>query len=135
MTLLVIDTNVLVSGLLSPHSHSAVLIRLVAGGSVSVAFDDRILAEYREVLARPKFPFKPAQIETLLTQVEEEGLKVTPQPVSAKLPDADDVPFLEVALAANVDFLVTGNMKHYPLKSRRGIKVISPRQCIELLRR
>jgi putative PIN family toxin of toxin-antitoxin system len=135
MITLVMDTNVLVSGLLSPHSYSAMLVRLVADGSVRVAFDERILAEYREVLARPKFPFHPAQIEALLTQIEEEGLKITPRPIATRLPDSNDLPFLEVALSANVKVLVTGNKKHYPPNARRGVRVLSPKQCLELISR
>jgi predicted nucleic acid-binding protein len=111
------------------------LVRLVADGSVRVAFDERILAEYREVLARPKFPFHPGQIEALLTQIEEEGLKITPRPIATRLPDPNDLPFLEVALSAKVKFLVTGNKKHYPPSSRRGIRVLSPRQVLELMSR
>lgn len=133
MITLVMDTNVLVSGLLSPHSHSARLVRLIAEGLVRVAFDERILAEYREVLARPKFAFRPAQIEALLTQIEEEGLKITPLPIATRIPDPDDLPFLEVAFSAKVDALVTGNKKHYPPKVRRGIQVLSPKQCLELI--
>lgn len=135
MITLVMDTNVLVSGLLSPHSHSAMLVRLVADGSVRVAFDERILAEYREVLGRPKFPFHLGQIEALLTQIEEEGLKITPRPIATRLPDPNDLPFLEVALSAKVNILVTGNKKHYPPNSRRGIRVLSPKQCLELISR
>ncbi|NIM97432.1 MAG: putative toxin-antitoxin system toxin component, PIN family, partial [candidate division Zixibacteria bacterium] len=97
--------------LLSPHSHSARLVRLIVDGSVRLAFDERILSEYREVLTRSKFPFQLAQIEALLAQIEEEGLKITPQPIAARLPDPDDLPFLEVAVSAEVDFLVTGNKK------------------------
>ncbi len=100
-----------------------------------VAFDERILAEYREVLGRPKFPFHPGQIETLLTQIEEEGLKITPQPIATRLPDPNDLPFLEVALSAKVKILVTGNKKHYPPNSRRGVQVLSPKQCLELISR
>jgi putative PIN family toxin of toxin-antitoxin system len=135
MITLVMDTNVLVSGLLSPHSHSAVLVRLVADGSVRIAFDERILSEYREVLGRPKFPFHPGQIEVLLTQIEEEGLKITPRPIATRLPDPNDLPFLEVALSAKVKVLVTGNKKHYPPNLRRGVRVLSPKQCLELISR
>jgi putative PIN family toxin of toxin-antitoxin system len=135
MITLVIDTNVLVSGLLSPHSHSAQLLRLTAQGSIRLAFDERIVAEYRQVLARAKFPFRPAQIELLLAQIEEEGLRITPRPISAKLLDPDDLPFLEVAMSAQVDFLVTGNKKHYPPSVRRGIRVLAPKECLELMSR
>ena len=135
MITLVMDTNVLVLGLLSPHSHSGRLLRLVAEGLIGVAFDDRILAEYREVLARSKFPFQPSQIEVLLTRIETEGLKITPLPVATRLPDSDDLPFLEVAVSAKVDFLVTGNKKHYPPSVRRDIQVLSPKECLELMSR
>jgi predicted nucleic acid-binding protein len=111
------------------------LVRLVADGSVRVAFDERILSEYREVLGRPKFPFHPGQIEALLTQIEEEGLKITPRPIATRLPDPADLPFLEVALYAKVKVLVTGNKKHYPPNSRRGVRVLSPKQCLELISR
>ncbi len=135
MITLVMDTNVLVSGLLSPHSHSARLVRLIVDGSVRLAFDERILLEYREVLTRPKFPFQLAQIYALLAQIEEEGLKIIPQPIAARLPDPDDLPFLEAAVSAEVGFLVTGNKKHYPARARRGVQVVSPKQCLEMMSR
>lgn len=135
MMTLVMGTNVLVSGLLSPHSHSARLVRLIADGSVSLAFDERILSEYREVLTRPKFPFQSGQVEALLTQIQEEGLKITAQPIAARLPDPDDLPFLEVAVCAEVDFLVTGNKKHYPVRARRGVTLVSPKECLEMMSR
>jgi predicted nucleic acid-binding protein len=50
MITVVLDTNVLVSGLLTPHSPAAMLLRLIAQGSIRLAFDQRILAEYREVV-------------------------------------------------------------------------------------
>jgi putative PIN family toxin of toxin-antitoxin system len=135
MITVVMDTNVLVSGLLTPHSPAAMLVRLIVQGSLRLAFDERILAEYREVLTRPRFGFRVEQIENLLVQIEEEGLKIEAQPVNAMLPDPDDLPFLEVALSPGVDYLVTGNAKHYPPRERRGIRVISPRECLESIRR
>jgi len=135
MITVVMDTNVLVSGLLTPHSPAATLIRLIVQGSIRLVFDERMLAEYREVLTRPKFGFGLEQIEDFLAQIEEEGLKIAAQPVHAILPDPDDLPFLEVALSAGVDCLVTGNTRHYPSQERRGIQVVSPRECLELISR
>ena len=135
MITLVMDTNALVSGLLTPHSPAAMLVRLTAQGSIRLAFDERILAEYREVLTRPRFGFGLEQVGNLLAQIEEEGLNIAAQPLSAALPDPDDIPFLEVALSARVDYLVTGNVKHYPPRERRGIRVISPRECLESISR
>ena len=124
--IIVLDTNVLVSGLLRPHSKPATILRLVATGALRVAYDERILAEYREVLARPKFPFSPEQIRDLLDQIEAEGEVVTALPLSLSLPDPDDLPFLEVAVAAHADGLVTGNTRHYPARSRHGVTVLDP---------
>lgn len=135
MMIAVMDTNVLVSGLLSPHSESARLVRLVAQGSIGLAFDHRILSEYREVLVRPKFPFHPDRIDAFLTEIEEEGLKIEPEPIASKLPDPDDLPFLEVAVSARVDCIVTGNKKHFPTRLCRGIRVLSPKECLELMSR
>ena len=133
--IIVLDTNVLVSGLLRPHSKPATILRLVATGALRVAYDERILAEYREVLARPKFPFSPEQLRDLLDQIEAEGEVVTALPLSLSLPDPDDLPFLEVAVAAHADGLVTGNTRHYPAQARRGIAVLDPAAFLDRWRR
>lgn len=127
----VLDTNVLVSGLLRPHGKPAAILRLVATGSVRVAYDERILAEYRDVLRRPKFPFSPEQIRNLLDQVEAEGVAVAASPLKIPLPDPSDAPFLEVALAAHADFLITGNTRHYPARTRQGMTVVDPAGFLE----
>ena len=59
---IVLDTNVLVSGLLSPHRPPGEIVRLVSGGLVSLCLDARIVAEYRDVLARPRFGFDQAAL-------------------------------------------------------------------------
>lgn len=124
--IIVLDTNVVVSGLLRPHSKPAAILRLVATGALQVAYDERILAEYRDVLGRSKFPFSAEQITTFLAQIEVDGLPVVAQPLKSHLPDPDDEPFLEVALAARADALITGNTRHYPARSRHGIMVLDP---------
>ena len=124
--IIVLDTNVLVSGLLRPHSKPATILRLVATGALHVAYDERILSEYREVLARPKFPFSPEQIRALLDQVEAEGEAVVGLPLKFLLPDPDDAALLEVAVAARADALITGNTRHFPARARHGITVLDP---------
>ena len=47
------------------------------------------------------------------------------------MPDAGDQPFLEVAVAANAAFLVTGNLKHFPAGGRNGVRIVSPREFLE----
>jgi putative PIN family toxin of toxin-antitoxin system len=132
---IVLDTNVLVSGLLSPFGPPAEIVRLCASGALRLCFDARILAEYREVLARPRFGFDAEDVETLLWQLEATGELVVGTPLGARLPDRDDEPFLEVAVAARAEHLVTGNLRHYPRSSRAGVRVVSPRAFLDVLRR
>jgi predicted nucleic acid-binding protein len=79
------------------------------------------------VLARPRFKFDRARVREVLTKLEADGLPVDAVAVrDLNLPDADDEPFLAVALAAGADYLVTGNLADYPPAKCRGCAVISP---------
>jgi putative PIN family toxin of toxin-antitoxin system len=132
---IVLDTNVLVSGLLSVYGPSAEILRLVVARKLTLCLDPRILAEYGEVLRRAKFGFEPRQLGELLRFIESESFLVEAAPLRRNLPDRDDEAFLEVALAAGASHLVTGNVKHYPLPARQGVSVITPRAFIEVVRR
>lgn len=115
-----------------PHSSAGYVVRLVAEGILQVAYDARILLEYREVLARPKFGFDPREVRYFLTQLEREGTLVTAPPLAASLPDPGDAPFFEVALAARCP-LVTGNTKHYPPEVRAGVELFTPSTFVAFL--
>lgn len=132
---IVLDTNVLVSALLSPFGTPAEILRLVTTETVRLCHDARILGEYRQVLLRPTFPFHPLQVEALLDQMESDGVPVTALALSRRLPDPDDEAFLEVALAGKARYLVTGNLRHFPPGSRQGVRVVSPREFLEAYRR
>lgn len=54
---IVLDTNVLVAGLLSPFGTCGEIVRMVSSGELRLSFDARIFTEYEEVLNRPKFKF------------------------------------------------------------------------------
>lgn len=131
---IVLDTNVLVSGLLSPYGPPGQIARLVAMGDLSLCYDARILAEYREVLLRPAFSFGVDQVETLLDQIETNGELTGARPLPTGLPDPDDEVFLAVAIASRAEYLVTGNLRHYPAKNRQGVKVVSPAKFLDLYR-
>ncbi len=66
----VLDTSVLVSGLLNPHGSPARVLDLVTAGPVVLFYDDRIIAEYRALLSRPRFAFDPANVAALLALIE-----------------------------------------------------------------
>jgi len=127
---IVLDTNVLVSGLLSPFGAPGDIVMMTAAGVLEVCYDGRILSEYREVLLRPKFGFKEDDIEEFLEQVESCGYAAAPKPLIHRLPDLSDEPFLEIALGGKVSCLISGNLKHYPVKSRKKMPVISPADFI-----
>ena len=131
---IVLDTNVLVSGLLQSFGPAGQILRLVAVGDLVLGYDSRILAEYRDVLLREKFRFDPERMNALLEEIRAAGTLVSARPLAVRLPDPDDEPFLEVALACEARCLVTGNGKHYPAKARHGVEVLTPRELIELYR-
>jgi putative PIN family toxin of toxin-antitoxin system len=127
--IVVLDTNIVVSGILKPFSPSGAILRLAAAGVIRLAYDARILLEYTEVLSRPIFGFSRNLVHDLLNQLEEEGLGVVASPLPFRLPDPHDEPFLEVAIAAKAYALVTGNKRHFLPKGHR-MKVLSPAEFI-----
>lgn len=131
----VLDTNVIVSGLLHSFGSSGEIVRMVASGDLQLCYDMRLLSEYKEVLLRPKFSFDAVDVHDLLAQIEFCGFIVTATPLAKRLPDPDDEPFLEVALAGKAQCLITGNLKHYPANKRQGISVVSPTEFLELYRK
>ncbi|MFH1904564.1 MAG: putative toxin-antitoxin system toxin component, PIN family [bacterium] len=132
---IVLDTNVIVSGLLSPYNAPGEIVRMVSSGILKLCYDARILSEYQSVLLRLKFKFDPEHIDALIDQIEACGCIAASKPLPEKLPDADDEPFLEVALGAKASYLITGNAIHYPLKLRQGIKIVSPNKFIDIYRK
>ena len=84
------------------------------------------------MLARPRFKFDETRVREVLTKLEADGLSIDAagQP-DLNLPDKDDEPVLAVALAAQADFPVTGNLADYPAGKRRGCAVVSPAEFME----
>lgn len=132
---IVLDTNVLVSALLTPQGPCArALADIVQGGS-ALLLDARILAEWTDVLARPRFRFASAPVKTLLGYLSGQADWVLARPLPPDLlPDPDDLPFLEVA-REGAGVLVTGNTKHYPQATRNGVLVLDPAQALVELTR
>jgi putative PIN family toxin of toxin-antitoxin system len=130
----VLDTNVLVSGVLSPFGQPGEVIRMIVAGSLSLLYDARIMTEYAHVLKRPKFSLNPEHVEALLDHVKAEGVIVASDPLFVRLPDKEDEAFLEVALAGHAQCLITGNLKHFPAAARQGMRILSPAEFLDLYR-
>ena len=123
---LVLDTNVLISGLLNPQGTPGTILFQLKQSDWKVLWDERIFSEYQGVLGRSKFNFTPSRIHDLLQAIQGHGVRIFPQGLDLTLPDPDDLPFLEVAVAGGADFLITGNLKDFPVESRYGIRVVAP---------
>jgi putative PIN family toxin of toxin-antitoxin system len=132
---IVLDTNVLVSGLLTPFGSSGEIVRMVSAGILILQYDSRILLEYQEVLYRPKFQFDKEHIDSLLAYVKQNGQVVSAGPLKEQLPDPDDEPFLEIAIAGRAACIITGNKSHFPRQPRRGTKILSPSEFIGFYRK
>lgn len=128
---IVIDTNVLVSGVISPNGPPAEVLRAVLRGHARVCYDERIVYEYRDVLTRGKFAFDADTVEELLWFLEACGDRVLAEPLAIALPDPADRMFLEVACTAGADFLVTGNLRHFSKHAWAGCTVVTPRDFVD----
>lgn len=130
---LVLDTNVLVAALLTPgRTPDRALSAIFARGDV-VLYDARLEAEYRAVLARPKFRgIDPGRAEGLLAAVLSGAEDVgAVERWEGAMTDADDRAFVEVALGGRADAVVTGNARHYP--TQLSFAVLSPAALLERL--
>jgi putative PIN family toxin of toxin-antitoxin system len=132
---IVLDTNVLVAGLLAPFGPCGEIVRMVSSGELVLSFDARILTEYEEVLGRQKFKFEKHKVDALLDYIEYRGTIAASSPLSQSLPDPDDEPFLEVALAVQAACLVTGNKVDFPADLCQGIAVFSPSEFLVFYRK
>ena len=132
---IVLDTNVLVAGLLSPFNAPGEIVRMTSAGILQLCHDARILCEYTNVLHRKKFNLDAGHVNALLEQIKALGQQVTGVPLKAPLLDTNDEPFLEIAIAGKAAHLVTGNLKHFPSANRQGISVISPADFLNIYRK
>ena len=109
----VVDSNVLVSALLSPGGKPAEVLRLLITGALQLCFDSRIVVEYEDVLSRPKFSFDRTSCRDLMSVLLGNGISVAAEPLDIPFADEDDKKFYEVAKQVNAK-LITGNLKHFP---------------------
>ncbi len=117
----VIDTNVLVSAMLKFQSVPGQIANEALLGNLIPLLCDEIVEEYREVLARPKFKFDPKVVDVFIEGIIDRGIFVDAVPVEEIIPDPKDIVFYEVVMEGRKEYddayLVTGNLKHFPMKS------------------
>ena len=124
----VLDTNVLVSALLSPTGNPSAVLKAALDGDLTLVYSAAIIAECRSVLARPRFGFDPGDIGDVLAFAEAFGQVVAPTVSSVPLLDESDRPFYDAGVAAAAT-VVTGNTRHFPPTCR----MLTPAELVQAL--
>lgn len=129
----VIDTNVLVSAMLSKNEQAATvqLMEHLWRQKIIPIYSKKIIEEYWEVLQRSKFSFAQEDIRKTIATIIKHGVSIEPTPTGEQLPDMKDLPFYEVVMEKRVDdaYLVTGNIKHFPKRTY----IVTARQMLDII--
>ena len=127
----VIDTNVIVAALLThnPMVATAKVLDFLSEGRIAPVYNEEIMNEYQDVLHRKKFHFKEDKIQMVLNYIRHYGIHSDRIPYTGDMLDGKDRPFYGVSLSMDDSFLVTGNLKHFPVTP----KVVTPSQMIEII--
>lgn len=127
----VIDTNVIVSAMLTRHSDAATakILNAIIENEITALYNDEIIQEYKEVLHRKKFGFPKQIIDKIIERIHKRGISTTRTQSDEVFPDPKDVVFYEVAMSKEDAYLVTGNIKHFPQKPI----VVTPAEMLEIL--
>ena len=132
----VLDTNVLVSGLRSKRGASYKLLTLLGEGRFTTAVSVPLVVEYEKALVDPrtKVPFSRVDIgkfiDYICTISDKRKIYYLWRPY---LPDPGDDMILELAVAGRCDFIVTYNVRDFKGVGQFGIKILMPGQLIKLL--
>ena len=110
----ILDTNILVSACWKPGGLESQVVDLAITGKITACVSAEIRAEYRGLLSRPKLAAGGRALE-ILAAIERSAVPVETTARVKESIDDDDNRFLECAEAAGADFLVTGNLRHYPV--------------------
>lgn len=136
----IIDTNVIVSGLLTADTDAptAVILSAMLAGRLSYLLSVDLIAEYREVLVRPRIArhhgLSDTEIDAVLTELTLNGDVRTPHAAAARVPDSGDRHLWALLESIPTSVLVTGDdalLKHALWPDR----VVSPRQFVAEMER
>jgi uncharacterized protein len=131
MIRVVLDTNILISALLTPRGPpTQVLLMTILQPDTLLCVSPDVYAEYEEVIGRPRLNRTDDEIAATLRTIRENGFWVIPTAKVRACSDPDDDIFLECAQAAAAQYLVTGNVKYFPAKWG-GTKIVTARQFLD----
>lgn len=126
----VVDTNILVSGLMSAGSPPARVLAAMVSGRLRPVLCAEIVAEYRDVLARPHLRMRRDHVAELLVLLAQtaDWVAIPAYNGAPPMPDVDDWPFFAAAHVANCP-MITGNLKHFP--ADLGVRVMTAREWVD----
>jgi putative PIN family toxin of toxin-antitoxin system len=128
---LVLDTNVVISAALKPEGLQRTVFLLAISKPARMYVSEAILAEYRMVLARPELRIRKGLQLRFLDLVANRARLVSPTRLVSASSDPDDNKFLDCADEARADYLITGNLRHFP-RFWKATKVVSAREFVSL---
>ena len=131
---IVLDTNVLISAIISSGYPYRILHNLVATERIKICLSEQVLTEYTEVATRAKFAqYKDFKQNSLfiITNIKRVGKLYTPNIQLDIISDKADNRFLELAVFSKANFLITGNTNHFTFSEYENVKIISPKDYIE----
>ncbi len=129
MIRVVLDTNVLVSAVIKTGGAEAAALDVVTQHRAALCVSEPILAEYADVLRRPRLRLDPVRVLWVLEFIGRDGVTVAPSVRLTACPDEPDNRFLECADAASADYLVTGNKRHFP-QGWKSTRIVNAREFL-----
>ncbi|MBS0271159.1 MAG: putative toxin-antitoxin system toxin component, PIN family [Proteobacteria bacterium] len=128
---IVIDCNVLISAGLTNGLCREVLKQSLQ--QCEIFLSSEVILEYLLVSRREKFRAHQHYLEQLIEAIAQAANVIKPEVTSFKLPDFHDQKYIDLAISAKVDFLITGNLIDFPEKVYESVVVLSPRDYLNLL--
>lgn len=128
----VLDTNVLVSAMLKTGSVPGLVLAEALNGDIIPVLNDGIIAEYEDVMNRPKFRFDKRAVKVFLDELKRRAVYTDAGPIEDAILDQKDVVFYAVLMEKRKEedaYLVTGNLKHFPVRTY----IVTPREMLDIL--
>jgi len=123
-----VDTNVILSALMSINRTPAKILSLILNGSVKLLYDNRIIFEYINVLSRKEFCFPKEIIDDLINYIKHDGEYINSEYIKIKFSNEEEKKIYEVYKFGKAKYLITGNTKHFPNEET----IVTPKDFMQI---